>query len=86
VPHVEAVANDSALLRRAAGIIRDWHHRTMIRAATRRGTAQVLCWQSSDLRSASVRIVTQAERLVARSEAAARGSPERGSMTDEVRE
>lgn len=86
MPHVEAVANDSALLRRAAGIIRDWHHRTMIRAATRRGTAQVLCWQSSDLRSASVRIVTQAERLVARSEAAARGSPERGSMTDEVRE
>jgi hypothetical protein len=65
--HATEKGNDLLLLRRAAVLICDWRRRTSVRAAAQRGTAQVLCWQSRELRATSARLAREAESLVTQS-------------------
>jgi hypothetical protein len=55
------------LHQRAARMLWDFGRLSRIRAAAQAGTVRVLGWQGRKLCEASARIVTEAERLVARS-------------------
>ena len=58
---------DLALFQRAAGMLCDFSRGSRVRASAYTGTAQVLRWQSRALCETSIRIVAEAERLVAQS-------------------
>jgi hypothetical protein len=59
--------NDLLLVVRAANLLADFRRNAALRAAARRGTAQMLRWQSDGLCRAAAATVEEAERLVNRS-------------------